>query len=66
MARGEGWLQAFAVDEGAACGDWEEMEVEIERAVEQVEKDIDEGKERRRKEEVERSVGEKEGGEKKD
>ena len=43
-----------------------EMEVEIERAVEQVERDIEEGKERRRKEEAERSVGEKDGGEKKD
>ena len=26
MARGEGWLQAFAVDQGAAGGDWEEEE----------------------------------------
>jgi len=43
-----------------------EMEVEIERAVEQVERDIDELKERRRKEEVERSVEKKEGVEKKD
>ena len=41
-----------------------EMEVEIERAVEQVEKSIDEAKQRRQKAEVERSVETK--GEKKD
>ena len=33
-----------------------EMEVEIERAVEQVEKSIDDAKQRRQKAEVERSV----------
>lgn len=45
-----------------------EMEVEIERAVEQVEKEIDDAKERRRKEEVERTVETKkeEGGEKRE
>ena len=41
-----------------------EMEVEIERAVEQVEKSIDDAKQRRQKAEVERSVETK--GEKKD
>jgi hypothetical protein len=41
-----------------------EMEVEIERAVEQVEKSIDEAKQRRQKAEVERTVATKE--EKKD